>query len=218
MKSTWPQWSLNRVYFISAAVLASVVALLPAGCGTVSGTGSTATSRPANVQQGQSNQSPGGGATQGTTKGASGNTATSMKNGTNLSTSTSAGSQKVPSGTLPSSGGHATSAALPQLQLENIQIGDKSVLFNTTHGNMRVAFADPHIENGNPNRFVVTLVNMVPGKYAVNKTTRLQTHWASSMTLVQDGQNLIAKFDLLPSIVRFTSAIGAGQMALYTFQ
>lgn len=214
---------------LRSAALFIVPMLLVSGCGAGARNPATTPSS-GNVQQNanlttpnQTNQQANGTSDKGANlSNANMNNSSTSRNGASHPGSSNPGSShsgtaNVPSNSSTQTGQAGTSSGV-QLQLENIQIGDKSVLFTTTHGNMRTVFVGPHIENGNPNLFVVTLVHITPGKYAVNKTTRLQTHWATSMRLVQQGQDLEAQFELLPSIQRFTSAIGSGQMVLYTFQ
>lgn len=87
----------------------------------------------------------------------------------------------------------------------------------TTHGNMNETLVNPHFSGSNSKQFIFTLRNVVPGKYSLNQPIPIQSNWASSMTIQQQGENLVFTCQLKPSISKFTSGIGAGDMLEFTF-
>ena len=109
------------------------------------------------------------------------------------------------------------STATSALTLENLQFAATGLIVLTTHGNMNETLVNPHFSGSNSKQFIFTLRNVVPGKYSLNQPIPIQSNWASSMTIQQQGENLVFTCQLKPSISKFTSGIGAGDMLEFTF-
>lgn len=116
----------------------------------------------------------------------------------------------------PISGG--ASHAIPSLTLEQLTVTANALIITTTHGTTPNTYWDPYVTPGSPSTFRATLVDTSAGSFPTNQTRPVTCNWATSETLVPQGNNLVLVFALKPGYAPSSTSIGAADLIQVSFQ
>lgn len=107
---------------------------------------------------------------------------------------------------------------LTHFVLENVKIGSQISFVVAPHGDMSTEYMNPHIVRRSQNRFFITLRNMSPGKYPMNRRIPLKKNpYATAMELTKDGSNVTVVIDLKKTTSSFQIGLSGGFIVTVLF-
>ena len=107
----------------------------------------------------------------------------------------------------------SAAAQVQAVALQNIKTDDSGMVIylDNGYGSLESQYKEPQISDG---KFAITLLNIDPGKYQLNKATAINSKWSTSMTITKSDNNLNLTFQLKPGLKHYNIGISHDEIEI----